>query len=494
MSWLPALRTHRLTRALGAAADGATDVLQPLLVVARGLLRLGRSARAWWGRTPSDRRGPAVFLGAACALVVALTPYGPWLAVGALVCAAAWTGREAAEEAPTGPTAEQCDRLQALYDAVAPCFCTEDDPHPQPLYTPDGTWEQAFVAHAFAPNERLEHVELRYPPYFPDTDAAARGRVQQVLATKAGRDREYRFDWDEEHNRLRMTVREALPHPVDAQRFVTAPTESVLGFTDPESTARRLPVVVDGQPCELPPVVWRTGPASTESHLLVVGPPGSGTSNLLRSLALQALAHSDLIVVDGTGEGAYSFLSGRPGVLAVETSPTGAHTALQWAAHETSRRLHTPAELSQSRPLWVIVDRPTLLSHLAHDQGHCDPQDLLETPLRHGRAARVTVALADQLPEAEEGLSATVRSRTRAKVVLGQVGSIDGDRINPVLGTAPAQPGQGHVRLGDGPTHRIVVPHTPDPQNPATSPALRTAVEELLPAVPEPDATPVTNV
>ncbi|WP_282204983.1 hypothetical protein [Kitasatospora fiedleri] len=43
----------------------------------------------------------------------------------------------------------------------------------------------------------------RLPAYFTDTEPAARARIEQVVQGKAGRSREYRFDWDEESNRLR---------------------------------------------------------------------------------------------------------------------------------------------------------------------------------------------------------------------------------------------------------------------------------------------------
>ena len=118
-------------------------------------------------------------------------------------------------------------------------------------------------------------------------------------------------------------------------------------------------------------MVWRTGARSTEPHLLALGQPGTGTTSLLRSIALQALVHGDVVVMDGSGTGEYACLTGRPGVLAVEDGLLGASATLEWAAHETERRLIAVNRARQAgdpvaedvrRPLWILVDRPTALT------------------------------------------------------------------------------------------------------------------------------------
>lgn len=497
MSWLPALRTPRLTRAVTTVADSAADVLHPLLVIARGLIRLGHSARDGWSRTPSDRRGPAVFLGAACALVIALTPYGPWWALGVLVLTAAWKGREHTPEEDAGPNEEQRDKLQALYDALAPTFCAEDDPHPHPLYTPDGQWEQAFTAHEFTTNGRLARLEMRYPPYFPDEDTTSRTKIQRILTTKAGRDREYRFDWHEEHNQLHMSVRAPLPQGIPTQHFPTAPTEIILGFTDPESTDRTLPIHHNGQTHHLSPIIWRTGPHTTSPHLLALGTPGAGTTNLLRSLATQALEHNNLIIIDATGSDAYNDLGNHPNILTIETTPTGAHTALEWAHHETQRRLHThtsPTHTTRTphKPLWIIIDQPTLLNQPTTTHHPPNPQHLLELPLHHGKHTHITIALADHLhPQPHHDhttnhtipkLTHTIHTHTPTRILLGtthpthltttlkQPPTTHHQPHTPTHHPHHLPPGHGYTHHHNTPTHRITTPHTPThPQHPTTN-------------------------
>ncbi|MFE0423832.1 ATP-binding protein [Streptomyces sp. NPDC058953] len=485
-------RSRELAR---SATNGATDVLHPLIVISRGLRELTVSTRRRWADTPKEKRGPALFFAGAGVLVVAFVPYGPLTALISVMAAAAWKGRAHGSDDPdTGPDEAAAGRLQALYEALVPYFAVPDDP--APLFTPGGRWDSAFSDAAFDEAGRLTALRIRYPAYFTDGEAASRARIEQVLHAKSGRGREYRFDWDEEGNELVLGVLPALPTTVVAQHFVTAPGETVLGFTDAGAVRRTLPVTdegSDGTTRDAPPVIWRTGPRSAEPHLLVVGDPGSGTSTLLRSIAVQALRHGDVLIVEGGGTGEYAFLAGRVGVAAVECSFTGAVAALDWAARETERRLiaanHArqaglPAPPDTRRPLWILVDRPSALGHPAAADGRPDPQELLHVPLRHGRAAQVIVVVAEQT-DYLDSLTDAVRDHTRARVALGP---LPAGRIEAVLGGRPPTtpvphipPGRGYARLGTGPVLRIQVPATPDPYDEATSEHHREAVLELLP-------------
>ncbi|WP_411077749.1 hypothetical protein [Streptomyces sp. cmx-10-25] len=472
------------------AADSATDVLHPLITVSRGLRKLAASARARWAATPKERRGSTLFLVAACVLVVALLPYGPLLALVTVMGAAAWKGRER-RVVRTGPDEAETARLKGLYEALVPYFSVPEDP--SPLFSHGGDWSGAFGEYAFDEDGRPTRLRIAYPPYFADGDPAARARIEQLLHAKSGRGREYRFDWDEEDNRLVLSVLPALPTTIAAQRFVTVPGETVLGFTDADAVQRTVPVVAADGTEDAPAVVWRTGPRSTEPHLLAVGQPGSGTTSLLRSIALQALPHGDVLIVEGGGTGEYACLTGRAGVLSVECGLSGALASLEWAAHETERRLIAanrarqaglPAPEDIRRPLWILLDRPSVLGHLAAADSRPDPQELLRVPLRHGRAAQVTVVVAEQFDNVDM-LSEAVRSQTRARIVLGpatpgQIGAVLG--AQPHTTPTPDVPaGRGYARLGTGPVLRLQVPATPDPYDDATSDAHRRAVLDLLP-------------
>ncbi|MEU3979823.1 hypothetical protein AB0F77_06875 [Streptomyces sp. NPDC026672] len=481
-------RSRELAR---TAADSATDILHPLITVTRGLRRLASAGRRKWADTPKDRRGPLLFLAASAVLAVALVPYGPLLAAVSLMAAAAWHGRDRAPSRPAGPDASQAERLQSLYEALVPYFSTPEDP--APLYAHGGEWDKVFTDHEFDEEGRIGRLVVRYPAYFPDGEAEPRARIEHLLTAKSGRGREYHFRWDEEGNRLTVTVLAPLPTDIAAQRFVTAPGETVLGFTDPTEVQRTLPLGYGEERRDMPPVVWRTGVRSTEPHLLALGQPGSGTSTLLRSIALQALQYGDVLIVEGSGTGEYACLTGRAGVLGVECGLTGALAGLEWAAHETERRL-TAANRSRQegnpppddtkRPLWILMDRPGVFAHLAAADGREDPQSLLQGPLRHGRAVNVTVVVAEQFDSAD-GLSEAVRQHTRARIVLGPAAP---EQVASVLGAPPhttplaqVPPGRGYARLGTGPVLRLQVPATPDPYDDATTETARQAVLSLLP-------------
>ncbi|SFC89807.1 hypothetical protein [Streptomyces aidingensis] len=474
--------------------------LRPPLMLGRGLVRLAAAAGRGWRAAPADRRGPLLVLAAGTAVLLAVVPYGP-PAGGLLLLAAALAAGWRDRTGPPGvrPPAEgDEERLQTLYESLVPYFAPPGppaggEPPPEAMYLLGGGWERGIEEYAFGLDDRLARLLIRYPGHFPDGDPQARDRVERLLAAKTGGDRELRFRWDEERNRLEMTVPGPLPAGICAQRFIMAPGELVLGFTDTEAVDRLVPVAADGEaePVHAAPVVWRTGPRSPAPHLLAVGPSGSGTTSLLRSVTLQALRDGEVLLIDGGGAGEFGCFTGRRGVLSVESSPSGARAALEWAARETGRRLLEVSRARQAggpqravRPLWIVLDRPSLLGHPARPDGSPGAQQLLEVPLRYGRAARVTVAVAEDCAAWEE-LSEAVRTAPGARVVLG---SMPAAEIRFVLdGPLPSAPppvlppGRGYARLGPDRAVRLQVPATPDPQDDTASETQRRAVRALLP-------------
>lgn len=265
------------------AGDHASDMFAPLTVIGRGLRHHVGWAKGRWLATPKERRGPTVFLVAAMLLGIYLLPHGLLFALVALMASAAWAGR--APKAPSAPPEPDVadTKLSALYAALTPYLAAPEDLNP--LYHHERGHKDAFRAWEFDGEGRLSRLELDYPAYFTDTEPAARARIEQVVQGKAGRAREYRFDWDEESNKLRITALPPLSTDIAAQRFVAAPGEIVLGFTDEDGSARTIPVGQGGAITQQPPVVWRTGPRSAEPHLLALGVAGYGTSSLIRSIA-----------------------------------------------------------------------------------------------------------------------------------------------------------------------------------------------------------------
>jgi len=496
------VRGRDLIRTTGGLA---TEAFGPLTVIGRGLRRQAAWVRVWWKGVPSDRRGPALLLVAAAVTALAVLPYGPLIAGVGLTAGAAWAGRDRATGAD--PSAEAAHlRLRALYAALTPYLARPDDP--RPLYTHDGDYRTVFTSWRFDTAGRLEMLELCYPPYFPDTEPTARSRVEQVLQGKAGRTREYLFQWDEETNRLRLQALAPLPDDIAVQRFATGPGELVLGVTDSAGSSRTVPVVDQaGVPTYQPLVLWHADARASETHLLVLGSPHAGASTLLRAIALQVLPYGDVMVIDGTGSGEHSCLIGRPGVHTVETSLSGALAALEWASNETDRRqaaLHRTrrdgnAQPTATRPLWLLLDRPTELSGLAHAEGRTDPQELLETPLRRGRAAGVHVVAAERL-EALGQIRPTVRAAARARVVLG---TPTPEQAEAALGapldiTPPVRTpaGRGYARTCGAAPVRVQVPAAPDPFDEDAPAGQRDAVIALLPGagVREASAGPIADL
>ncbi|MCF2532238.1 hypothetical protein [Yinghuangia soli] len=474
----------------GRIRHHARDMFAPLIHLGRGLRREVAWARAWWKDAPADKRKAAAVGAALTVVLLYFLPFGPLLALGGIMAGAAWMGRDRTPPPPPGPPPGD-GRLQAVYNGLVPHLA--DDHDPAALFTPGGDYKKAFEHHEFD-GDRLTRLELRYSPYFTDDDPDARARIERVVEAKAGRSREYLYEWDTENNKLTVAALAPLPGPVPAQHYVTAPCEIVLGFTDATSTNRLIPVALDpadpAAVCQLPPVIWRTGTRTNAPHLLAVAGPAAGKTTLLRTVALQALRDGDVIAVDATGSGDFAYLAGRPGVLRVDTTAEQVRETLTWLRGEAARRAAAIADAKAAglpvpedarRPLWVLLDEPAELGGGAAG----DLFELLDLPLRLGRTTHISV-VATARPAQLDRLHPGLLGETHTRIVLG---GMDEAQLYAALGAAPgiaggeAMPaGRGYARFGAGAVIRLQTPYTPDPLEDDTPDADRRRILDLLPA------------
>ena len=369
-------RADRPSRDLArTAADSATDVLHPLITITRGLRRLAAAGRRKWADTPKDRRGPLLFLVASVVLVVALVPYGPLLAVISLMAAAAWQGRD---RAPSGPRPDE-DRPSGCSPCTKRWCRTSRSPRTRSPLRPRRRVGQGLPRVRVRRHRPCHAPAIRYPAYFTDGEADSRARIEQLLHAKSGRGREYHFAWDEEGNQLDgRRVLPPLPTDIAAQRFVTAPGETVLGFTDPEPVQRTLPPPTAGRrvtsrrssgaraPLHRAAPAGRRRARQRHDHPAALDrPPGPAVR---RRPDRRRQRHRRVRVPDRPRR-----RTGRR----VRRS-TGPLASLEWAAHETERRLIAANRARQAgrpvpddtrRPLWILLDRPAALAHLAAADG-----------------------------------------------------------------------------------------------------------------------------
>ncbi|HSA48776.1 MAG TPA: FtsK/SpoIIIE domain-containing protein [Yinghuangia sp.] len=473
----------------------ARDMFAPLLCVSRGL-RLGAGrGRRWWTAAPANHRQVAAVALAVALVLLYFLPFGLLLAFGAVVGAAAWLGRTRTMPPVPGPPPGS-GRLQAVYNGLVPHLSDGHDP--DGLFVPGGDYTKPFEHHEFD-GDRLTRLEMRYSPYFTDDDPASRARIERVIEAKAGRSREYLYNWDTEHNRLTVAALPPLPGPVPAQHYITAPCEIVLGFTDATSSDRLIPVHTDpGNPGalaqQLPPVIWRTGSRTSAPHLLVVAGPASGKTTLLRTIALQALRDGEVVAIDATGSGEFAYLSGRAGVVRVDNTADQVRATLSWLHAEATRRAAAISAAKAAavqvpedarRPLLVLLDEPAELAD-ATGATASEVYELLDLPLRLGRTTHislVTTARPSRLARLHPGFL----GETHTRIALGP---LDDHDLMTALGATPGiaggdamPPGRGYARIGAGPVIRIQTPYTPDPLEDDTPEADRRRILDLLPDV-----------
>jgi hypothetical protein len=488
-------REHPFTEAAGRytsttwhvgkrAKARALDIGHPVVVLMRGSRQMAADGKTYWTEAGGHEkhkewRDLVVFVFAVCAVAVGFQPYGVLLLLAIWAAAATYLGRDRPDPGKDPETDAHIARLQSAYNGLVPYLMDTHDPDER--FKPGGSYRAGFTEWEFDEADRLVALKLQYSPFFKDGEADARAKVERALEGKIGQANEYLYDWDEEGNKLAVRILPPLPTGIPAQPWKVAEIEYVLGFTDPTSTARLIPVRLGAEPggevpvVELAPVVWRHGRFAAEPHLLVAGVLGSGKSNLLRSLAAQALGHGHLVtVIDAEHTGHFDEFTGRDGVVRIESAAAGALDLLDWVAAESSRRAERLRELGENddtliaelaKPLWVFVDELPALGEGAARAGLADPQDLLADLMRAGRTTGITVVLSCRAERVGE-LRATVRNQAHARVGLGQLPpaastALFGGTLE-IGGPSVLPPGRGFARVGGGPVVRLQVPIAAD--------------------------------
>ena len=483
------LREHPVTEAASRCAHGtrhagkrakarALDIGHPVVVLLRGSRQMSKDVKTWWAGAEGKQkevRDVVAFLFLVCAVAAGLQQGGLLLLIILWAGAASWLGKDRPDPNADPETEAHRNRLQAAYNGLVPYLMDTHDPDER--FKPGGGYRTGFTEWEFDDADRLVALKLQYSPFFKDGEADSRAKVERALEGKIGQSNEYLYDWDEEGNKLAVRILPPLPTGIPAQPWKVAEIEYVLGFTDPTSTARLIPVELPaeggGEPTlvELAPVVWRQGRFAAEPHLLVSGVLGAGKSNLMRSVLAQALGHGHMAtVIDAEHTGHFDEFAGADGLVRLETHAAGAVELLEWAVAESARRAERLGELGAcddtlvtevARPLWLFVDELPALAEAAGRDGLADPQDLLARLMREGRTTGVTVVLSCRAERVSE-IRATVRNQAHARVGLGQLPpatstALFGGTLE-IGGPVVLPAGRGFARVGGGPVVRLQVP------------------------------------
>lgn len=490
--WDENVRRHpavsRTRSATGGAWSRLTDVCYPLIVIGRGT-RIGLArAVAWWKATPKEKRTLEGLVALACVVCLGMLSMGPVLLLLAYVGGAAWLGRDTARKTAEPESKAHVARLQAVYDGLVPYLQGADDPDQH--FKPGGAFRDAFTEWEFDQSDALVRLKLDYSQYFRDGEADSRAKVERALEGKIGQVNEYLYSWDEQGNKLEVRILPPLPAGIGSQPWPVAEIEFVLGFTDPSSAARLIPVLVpdpaagqEAAPADEPsaappgfrvaqlsPAIWRVVCPSPTPHLLVVGGHQSGKSTAVRSLLVQALARGHQVAVaDSDATADYAELTGRPGVLRVTEDPADSLALLDWFGIELERRAELFTGLDEKPadpPLWLFLDGLPELIEAAAAQGRANIQDQVAALARKARFAHTTI-VATARTEQVGKLRPALRSQLSNRVALGKVDPVTSTALfggTLELGGGQAMPaGRGYARIGGGPVIRLQTPYAPTP-------------------------------
>ncbi|WP_159617338.1 FtsK/SpoIIIE domain-containing protein [Arthrobacter zhaoguopingii] len=192
---------------------------------------------------------------------------------------------------------------------------------------------------------------------------------------------------------------------------------------------------------------------------LVAGPPKSGRSTALLTMALEALRRGDGIVVIAPRRSPLRALEGHPGVAAVLVDPETSSADLRQAL----------SQVPQERGMLIIDDAEMVLSN----DFSADVQALARGAAGEGWAV-LAGGNAEALGNAIGGWVALAR-RNRQGLLLAPQSIADGELIGVRLGRGvvgtPTTSGRGLLHLGDGQLIAVQVPETNAPTTPEPIPA-----------------------
>jgi hypothetical protein len=206
--------------------------------------------------------------------------------------------------------------------------------------------------------------------------------------------------------------------------------ELILGRTDPDAAFVR---ELAGQP-------WLVVDQRRHPNLLIVGRIGMGKSSVGRHVTALLLAQgAELLVADGKG-GEFTYLAGRPGVLAVAHRPADILDLAAYAREELERRMHlvnAAAHRGQSRPqfrpLVLVTDEHKLIVDQLDPAAAADYNEALRYLAVGGRRDRVWSVHMLQRPAAgtssDVGLPTLVRAQMSVKIGMGPQDKIGAEMI-----------------------------------------------------------------
>jgi len=332
----------------------------------------------------------------------------------------------------------------------------------------------------------IDAVRVRLPEHF---ERAQRGeRLARQIGEYVGA--RVLADWTDYNQPIFQRVPDLTAHvehgAARALLPLVNPFELILGRADADAEFAR---ELAGEP-------WFVVDQRKHPNLLVVGRIGMGKSSVGRHVTAMLLAQgAELLVADGKG-GEFSYLAGRPGVLAVAHRASDILDLAAYAREELQRRLHLVdagalqgGPRPQFRPLVLVTDEHKMIVDQLHPAEAADYNEALRFLAVGGRRDRVWSVHMLQRPAAgtssDVGLPTIVRAQMSVKIGMGPQDKIGAEMVfeDTSLG-AEIELIEGRAGILVG-RHfaRVQVPWLPNPAELEPGTRERAEAERWLPPV-----------